>query len=55
VSLVLSRCRWVVTKDEVGFKLNIIEVVLIIKYDEKFIRIILIDVVDVNLLLFICI
>ncbi len=55
MSLVLSRCRCVVIKNGVGFELNIIEVVLVIKYDDIFICIFLIDVVDVNLLLFLCI
>ncbi len=55
VSLVLSRCRCVVIKNEVGSELNITEVVLIIKYDDIFICIFLIDVVDENLLLFLCI
>ena len=55
VSLVLSRCRCVVIKNEVGFELNIIGVVLIIKYDAIFICTFLIDVVVVNLLLFQCI
>ncbi len=53
----LSRCRCVVIVNEVGFKLNIIEVVLIIKDDAIFIYIyiFLIDVVVVNLLLSQCI
>ena len=55
MSLVLSRCRCVVIKNEVRFELNIIGVVLIIKYDAIFICIGLIDVADVNLLLFLCI
>ncbi len=55
MSLVLSRCRCVVIKNEVDFELNIIEVVLVIKYDAIFICTFLIDVVVVNLLLFQCI
>ena len=57
MSLVLRHCQCVVIMNEVSFKLNIIEVVLIIKDDAKFIYIyiFLIDVVVVNLLLFQCI
>ena len=48
MSLVLSRCRCVVIKNEVDFELKIIEVVLIIKYDAISICIFPIDVVVVN-------